>query len=174
MRVRSTELVLAAAGALVAHEFGYGTAALLRLGATDPGHGHMSLLLGAIIPLAAFIAGLGVLRLLRHQVAQVDPRRLVAIQVVLFLWLELAEHAAAGNVLATFTNPAVLLGLLAQPVVARAIDRVLRRAAAVLGSHHDDPLVFSGGPDRLAVAAATGGFPVTGGFLLPLRRGPPD
>lgn len=164
---------MAAAGALVAHEFGYGTAALLRLGATDPGHGHMSLLLGAIIPLAAFVAGLGILRLLRHQVTHVDPRRLVALQVSMFLWLELAEHAAAGNILSAFTNPAVVLGLLAQPFVARAIDRVLRRAAAVLGSQPGEPLVFSDGPARLALVAATGGFPVTGGFLLPLRRGPP-
>ncbi len=174
MKVRSTELALAAAGALIAHELGYGAADALRLGGSDPGHGYLPILIGLLVPLSAFVAGLGILRLARTQVGKVRVGHLVVLQLVLFLALELSEHAAAGSAFAALSNPAVIIGLLAQPLVAWAIDRVLQRAASALASHRGDPLIPLVFPGQAVVAVADSGLGSFDWHLLPRRRGPPS
>lgn len=173
-RVRSTELVLAGAGALIAHELGYGTAGLLPVSMTDPGHGHLPTLMDLLIPLAMFFGALVVLRSVRGQVGEVDARRLVSIQVALFTALELGEHAAAGNALAAFTNPGVILGLVAQPIIAALIAGALGRAATVLREHRGELLLTRPALGTIAPIPPTAGLAETAKYLLPRRRGPPN
>lgn len=131
-RIRSTDLALAAAAALIAHQLGYGIAGAIHAGGLSPDHSHLSILLGIALPLATLAAGVLLLRSLRSQLEHPGFRRLVGLQVALFSALELYEYGAAGEIFAAFSNPAVWLGLLAQPLVAWIVDRILVAGSGAL------------------------------------------
>lgn len=138
--LRWWSLLLVPGGFVAGHELGYQAAA--ALGATPvpaSAHGY----LGAVLLVAAPFAFAAVARSLlagyRDELPPVRWSTLAGAQVALFLAVELAEHAAAGlSPAGTLAEPAVLLGLVAQVVVAALLVLVTRSthevAAAVAAS----------------------------------------
>jgi hypothetical protein len=104
-------------------------------------------------------------------------RRLVVIQVGLFLLVELTERAVAGEALATLGREQLLLivGLVTQVVVAAALDRLcswLAQAAGRLGrwlSGSDQPTVAAAMPWSALTALAASAVPTS----PRTSRGPP-
>ena len=103
---------------------------------------------------------------------------LAGAQVALFAAVELAEHLHAGlSPAAIVTQPAVLLGLAAQLVIAAAVVAILRtshQAAAAIAAARRRPASLPRAPRRIWTPGAL----VVQPALVPVssllaRRGPP-
>ncbi|HEX6422600.1 MAG TPA: hypothetical protein VFZ79_03930 [Acidimicrobiales bacterium] len=134
MRVlRSWSLLLVPGGFVAGHELGYQGASLL--GATpvaDGGHGYLATLVLVGVPFAFAAVARSLLAGLRDELPPVRWTTLAAGQVALFSAVELAEHARVGlSPLATLAEPAVVLGLAAQLVVAALLVLVVRSSRQV-------------------------------------------
>lgn len=167
-------LLLAFASALVAHWLGYaaaqGPAAL---------HEYLAPTMALAIPVGLVTMLVLVVRSARALDWGGDPlgvRRLLALQLALYAALEVYERVAGGTSIADLlTEPAVLAGLVAQPVVAlvvvgclRAGETVIRR---VLERFRASPV---GHQSVRCLMAASTGIIVVPSFRSPLsRRGPP-
>lgn len=166
MRMRSTDVLVAALGAILAHEVAYGIVDL----AAAPRHTHVPILLGLLLPLGAVVVSRLALRAFAAPLPSI--RMLTLWQVLLFVLLETFEYVQIGGVAAMATSPAVLLGLVLQPVFAwflRCSVRHGRRIAEwAVGSRPmtiDDPATQS-----IPEARSHPWSPLT---RLPPLRGPP-
>ncbi len=96
--------------------------------APGSGHGYVVPALAAIAPLAALAVAAAAVREARR--AALGPHlgvaRLLAAQVVLFLLQEVVEDLVLGHVHSLTSEPAVLLGLVAQVPVAVVLCRLVR------------------------------------------------
>ena len=126
--LRWWSLLLVPGGFVAGHELGYlGASALGSSSPAGGGHGYLAVAALVALPFAcaalarAFLAGLW------SQLPPVRLSTLAAGQLGLFLAVELAEHAALGvGPLHTLSEPAVLLGLVAQPLIAGALYLIVR------------------------------------------------
>ncbi|NND85179.1 MAG: hypothetical protein HKN46_08540 [Acidimicrobiia bacterium] len=165
MRIRSTDFLIAALGALLAHEVAYGVVGLTA----GPSHEHLPALLATVLPIGAVLIARMALRPFAARLASTSTR--AALQVALFLLLEGAEHGGALTDLAG--NPAVLLGLALQPAVAWFIGASVRHAremaTRVVGSDPGGEL-----PSAITTAIRLDRLIPAPHGLLPRRRGPPS
>jgi hypothetical protein len=131
--LRSWSLLLVPGGFVAGHELGYQGASLL--GATPVaagGHGYLATLVLVGVPFAFAAVARSLLAGLRDELPPVRWTALAGGQVALFAAVELAEHARAGmSPAATLTEPAVVLGLAAQLVVAALLVLVVRSSRQV-------------------------------------------
>lgn len=164
MRIRSTDVLIAALGALLAHEVAYGVVDL----ATGPDHGHIPALAAIVIPVGFVVIARLALRPFAAHLASTPHR--AALQLALFLALEFVEHP--GGLAELASNPAVLLGLALQPVVAWPIGASVRHAREIVrrtigGERRAEPAA------ALVPEAPSAPVLTVGASLLPFRRGPP-
>jgi hypothetical protein len=126
--LRRWSLLLVPGGFVAGHELGYqGASALGSAPTPGGGHGYLSLLVLVGVPFAFAALARSFLAGWHDQLPPVRFRTLAVAQVALFLAVELAEHAAAGMApVETLAEPAVLLGLAAQLVVAAGLTLVVR------------------------------------------------
>lgn len=120
-------VALAASGTLAGHQLGYLTDAESRAA-----HGYLAVV-GPVVVLLGFVAAwIAAVRILRRD-AGVAPTffRLGVAQVGLYGAMEILERIGGDGYGALWSVP-VLLGLLAQPVVAWVALRVLRISARVI------------------------------------------
>lgn len=131
--LRSWSLLLVPGGFVAGHELGYQGASLL--GATPVaagGHGYLATLVLVGVPFAFAAVARSLLAGLRDELPPVRWVTLAGGQVAVFSAVELAEHARAGlSPVATLTEPAVVLGLAAQLVVAGLLVLVARSSRQV-------------------------------------------
>lgn len=176
--LRWWSLLLVPGGFVAGHELGYQGAAFLGAApVTAGGHGYLSSLVLVAAPFAFAALARTVLAGVRAELPPVRMRTLAAAQVGVFLAVELAEHLQAGlSPARTVTEPAVVLGLVAQVAVAAMLVLVLRSsqqavAAVASARRRAAPPARSRPPVR----------PVPARGLVPLivpvsslsRRGPP-
>ena len=175
-RLRLAHLLLAAAGALGAHVLGYFLADVYQSAAIDASNGHAYLsgaahwvgISGALALVWLAVRGgraVGVGSVLR-------VRTLLSLQVLLYGAQESLERLAAGHSLVELlTEPAVLLGLAFQPLLALALVALVR-----LGARLVEAVLAAPRPRRDTVALISRA-PLVGPapLLLPAlsRRGPP-
>jgi hypothetical protein len=126
--LRWWSLLLVPGGFVAGHELGYqGASALGATPVAAGGHGYLSALLLVGAPFAFAALARSLLAGFRDELPPVRWSTLAGAQVSLFLAVELAEHMAAGlSPAQTLAEPAVLLGLVAQLVVAAALVLILR------------------------------------------------
>lgn len=138
----AANLGLAVLGLLITHETAYSVATWLRpfLGGdgSPVDHGHQSLLAATAGPLALWTTAVFVLR----QVRQLDVSAtwgavpLAAVTGALYLTQELIEIVAAGpegpGLAGLVENRAIVLGILAVPLVSRVLLHLLQRAEALI------------------------------------------
>lgn len=162
-----TAIGLGLAGVLVGHVLGYGLAELLPWRAPMPDHAH----LGPLASVAVAAAGLGfVVAVVRRAAAPLPrPAVLAAVQVALFGLLEFAERG--GDLAALVTSPAVWLGLVAQPVVAWLMHRLVGLGIAAI--ERLAAWVPPPAAPALPQPVVAGIVPVRGRFVLRRWRGPP-
>jgi hypothetical protein len=132
-------LLLVPLGFAAGHELGYQAAA--ALGAPSivaGGHDYVVAVLLVAAPFALAATARSALAGLRDELPPVTVRTLLGGQAALFAAVELGEHAAAGlSPAQALAQPAVVLGLIAQILVAALLVAVLatsRRAAAVVAA----------------------------------------
>jgi hypothetical protein len=147
--LRWWSLLLVPGGFVAGHELGYQAAgALGSTAVAGGGHGYLSLVVLVGVPFAfaalarTFLAGL------RDQLPPVRLRTLALAQAALFLAVELIEHAAAGvGPAQALVRPEVVLGLVAQLVVAAALWLIVRTT-------HDVGAAVAGATRRPAIPVA--------------------
>ena len=158
---------LAGSGTLAAHEIGY-----LTDGTDSVSHAYFGVL-GPVVVLAACVAAwVAAVNVLRNDPGRLPSlRSLASLQVIAFAALEIGERIA-GDSLASLVSTPVVVGLLAQPVVAGVALALLRAGRRILAA-------FRTIPDRLpAVGLAERPAPlavlVSNPLFTCLRlRGPP-
>jgi len=134
MASRRTSLVLLAAlGALVAHQAAYGIASAIGSGAGGPDHGYLSVAAQLVVP-----AGLGAIAAIavrasrsRLDLTGLSIGALTVWQLAVFLGQETVESLVLGGS-ALHLNPAVWIGVALQPVVASLLFGAARFGASVL------------------------------------------
>ena len=126
--LRWWSLLLVPGGFVAGHELGYqGASALGAAPIAAGGHSYLSALLLIAAPFACAAMARSLVAGLRAELPPVRWSTLAAAQTGLFLAVELVEHARAGlSPAATLAEPAVLLGLVAQLVVAAMLVRIVR------------------------------------------------
>ena len=135
--LRWWSLLLVPGGFVAGHELGYaGASALGSPPVAADGHGYLLTLLLVGAPFAFAAAARHLVAAFRDEMPPVRWSTLAGAQAALFVAIEVAEHAHAGlSVGQTITQPAVLLGLVAQIVVAGVVTAILhtsgRAAVAV-------------------------------------------
>ena len=176
--LRWWSLLLVPVGFVAGHELGYtGAAALGSPAVTAGGHGYLLTLLLVGAPFAFAASARNLLAGLRDELPPVRWATLAGAQVALFAAVELAEHLHAGlSPAAIATQPAVLLGLAAQLVIAAAVVAILRtshQAAAAIAAARRRPAALPRAPRRTGRPSAL----VVEPALVPVsslsRRGPP-
>jgi hypothetical protein len=138
--LRWWSLLLVPGGFVAGHELGYQAAGALgstSVPASD--HGYLSLLVLVGVPFALAALARTFLAGLREQLPPVRFRTMAIAQAALFLAVELVEHAAAGvGPAEALVRPEVVLGLVAQPVLAALLTLIVRTThdvgAAVAGA----------------------------------------
>jgi hypothetical protein len=171
--LRWWSLLLVPGGFVAGHELGYqGATALGSAPTASGGHGYLGLVVLVGVPFAVAALARSFLAGLRDQLPPVRYRTLALAQVALFLAVELAEHAAGGlGPGPTLVQPAVLLGLAAQFVVAAVVTlivRTTRDAGAAVASTTRRPVLVARlrwypAPDHpLAVAVWAASVPTRG------------
>jgi hypothetical protein len=167
-------LLLAFASALVAHWLGYavaqGPAAL---------HEYLAPTMTLAVPVGLVTMLVLVVRGARALDWDGDPlivRRLIALQLGVYAALEIYERVVGGtSIVDLLTEPAVLAGLVAQPVVALVVVGCLRAGQTVIRRVLERFRAGLVGPQpvRCLMSASTG-IVVVPSFRSPLsRRGPP-
>lgn len=129
---RLWSLLLVPGGLAAGHALGYRAALVLG---SDPavagGHGYLQGMLCLAVPFTLAVLGRALLAGTRSQVSPVRFGSLATAQVMLFLAIEVAEHAAAGvPPSVSLRETTTVLGLAAQVVVAWLIGRVMRSVTA--------------------------------------------
>jgi hypothetical protein len=127
-------LVVAGAGALIGHEVGYTVGPSLGSQVVTP-HGHVAQLLQILPPLGGFVllaAAVSDPRRARWAREQLTVGRLAAVQMLLFVALEVMERQAHGVSLAELATPPVLVGAVAQLLVAALLVTFVRRTRRAL------------------------------------------
>lgn len=161
-------VALAAAGTMTAHELGY----LVDGGVGDDAHAYFGLL-GPVVILSLCLAGwLAALRVVRRDPGRRPSLRLLAgLQGGAYLAMEIGERLTTDSD-QMLIRPAVVAGLLLQPVVAWAALRLLDAGRRVLQAWFvDDDAAL---PAR-STPVATPVLLILG-TLVPMRwrvRGPP-
>ena len=166
--------MLLPAGLYLGHALGYW--ATEEVGSSPTmvtGHGYLSGLAGLAVPFTLAVLARATLAGRRGELVPVRFRVLAAQQVVLFVAVEVVEHAANGiGAASSLRETSLLLGAAAQLLVAGAfwaLTRILHRVGEALRSA-PTPLSRAGS----ASAPATGWTPELSVALSSLsRRGPP-
>lgn len=158
---------LVAAGTLAAHQVGYLTDADARTA-----HTYLSVI-GPLALLIGFIAAwAAALRILRHAPGRAPAwSTLTAFQVVLFAAMEVAEWLAVDSFGTLWSTP-VIVGLLAQPVVAFAALRLLTVGGRIVSSYSGPLALFARDTDHVDVLEPASVILIERSALLRLR-GPP-
>lgn len=158
---------LVATGTLGAHQLGY-----VADGGATTMHEYLGIVGPAVLMFGFVAAWTAALRILRHDGGRAPSlAQLSALQVALFVAMEAIERLATGS-LGTIGSTPVVLGLLAQPLVAFVALRVLRRGGKVLES-----LVAVTSPGRPTTTPLRPTAPLTPTTAVPRSairlRGPP-
>jgi hypothetical protein len=176
--LRWWSLLLVPGGFVAGHELGYqGASALGAPPVTAGGHGYLSalVLIGAPFAFAALARSL--LAGFRGELPPVRWTTLAGAQVALFALVELGEHVHAGlSPAQTLAQPAVLLGLAAQILVAGLVVLILRsshEAAAAVAAARSRRGARRWATTRTWAAPRPVPLPVTVPVSSLSRRGPP-
>lgn len=170
--------MLAVAGVAVGHIVGY-TLAHPDVAAREAalgGHAYLGPVASTLIPVGVVVALWWAVRTARSlgMAGRLDPRRLAAAQVGVFVVQEIGERFVAGEGLAeVVTEPGVWLGLVAQVVVAHAIVRgvdLVRRVVRFAVSGR--PLTSSLLQPRLTIPAPVPAVPARRTVSVGLRAPP--
>lgn len=160
-------MALVGAGTLGAHELGY---------LADPdgsvSHAYLDVLGPILVLLACVAAWSAAVRVLRGDPGRLPSVRiLTAVQVTAYLVLEVGERLVDGSLSSLASTP-VVLGLLAQPLVAALAVGLLR-----LGRHVVRSMRRTGrralAPRRIRVPAPTASYVSTPALRRLRLRGPP-
>lgn len=174
--LRLWSLLLVPGGFVAGHELGYqGASALGAAPVAAEAHGYLGALLLVATPFVFAAVARSLLAGLRDELPPVRWRTVAGAQVALFLAVELGEHLRAGLTPAeTLAEPAVVLGLVAQLVVAAVLVRIVRSShevgAAVAAARRRAP---SHPPSRAWRPVALSGAPALVAVSSLSRRGPP-
>jgi hypothetical protein len=150
--LRWWSLLLVPVGFVAGHELGYsGAAALGSPAVAASGHGYLLTLVLVGAPFAFAAVARNLLAGFRDELPPVKWRTLATAQVALYSAVELVEHVAAGlSPWEAAMQPAVVLGLAAQVVVATVVVAILRTshraAAAVAASRCRRTLIHAAQP----------------------------
>lgn len=142
---RLDSLLLAGVGTLAVHEIAYVPGSVRASVAGGVSHSHIPLLWGvggtlAVAALVRYVAAS-----LRSRVGGrvVDPTWLGLTMAALYVSQEAAERALAGNpAISLLTNPVLWIGLVAVPLVAFALARLVECVVDVLGAAADSRRMF--------------------------------
>lgn len=175
--LRWWSLLLVPVGFVAGHELGYsGAAALGSPAVASAGHGYLLTLLLVGAPFAFAALARNLLAGFREELPAVRWRTLAAGQVVTFAAVELVEHLHAGlSPIEAAMQPAVVLGLIAQLVVAALVVAILRtshQAAAAVAASRRRRTVLPVAPPTWHPGALLVDLPVVAVWSLS-RRGPP-
>ena len=128
-------LLVAVAGALIGHELGYALGPFVGEAASTTPHDHLDQFL-RIVPaagvLTVVVAGLTDPRRARHVDDRISVGRLASLQGVLYGALEIGERLLHGQTLHGLAEPPVVLGGLAQLLVAVLLVSLARLTRRVL------------------------------------------
>ncbi len=135
--------VLAITGSMLSHALAYG---LLSTGVGFTGHAATDTVFAMILSLSFAVVGVVVIRAAvgNGSIVTLTVGRLALLQAGLFLAQELFEGVGSGaSVAHAFTTAPVLVGLVAQPLVALALLTIVRHAERLGAGIATRP-----GPDR--------------------------
>lgn len=170
-------LLLLPAGLAAGHTLGYwatGTSGWAP--SLTTGHGYLGDLTTLAVPFTLAVVVRGFASGSRGEAVPVRLVSLAAMQVLLYVAVELAEHVAAGmSPAASLTEPSMLIGALAQVVVAGVLWlglRLAHRAGEVVSAGRPRPHARRARARRWVIAAPTWAVPAVHTGSLS-RRGPP-
>lgn len=170
-------LLLLPGGLAAGHTLGYwATGASGWAPSLTTGHGYLGDLTNLAVPFTAAV----VLRVFtsgtRRQTLPVRLGPLAALQVLLYVAVELAEHLGAGvSAGAALAEPSMLFGSLAQILIAAAVWLALRlvhRAGEAVSAARARPPARRALPSRWVISTPTCATPIVDAGSLS-RRGPP-
>jgi hypothetical protein len=127
-------------GHLLAYALAYPGEAVRRSHLAGTGHGWLDVVTLSLMAVVPAVLALTAVRSLRGDSRGTTWFRLAGLQVPAFLLIEVAERGASFD--SAFTDPAVLLGLVAQVVVAAVAALLLRgfsRAVAAVAARVRSP-----------------------------------
>jgi hypothetical protein len=169
-------VLLLPGGMAIGHVLGYRLAALWGAPAPAPtgGHGYLQALLLLAAPFVTIVLVRSFLGGARAGITPIRFVSLAAAQIGLYMAVEVTEFAAAGiSPLASLVEPSLVIGVLAQVIVAGLLStfaRAAHRAGAWFAATTPAPALHPTQPWR-PESQPTNGFMVSVWSLS--RRGPP-
>jgi hypothetical protein len=174
-RRRLWSILVVPFGLVAGHVLGYRLALLIG---SDPaaagGHGHLTAIWVATVPLSVAVVVRAVIGGLRAELAPVRFVPLAGAQIGAYVAMELVEHAAAGISLAeSVRDPSLALGIVAQVAVAWLLWRVVRSVHEIAARFTRDREAMATSSPRVwrPVPLLRGAARVTSGSIS--QRGPP-